>query len=456
MAGPLKVFVSSTMKDLANERAAVVQELLRLNYEPVNAEGILPTGGGSWAVIADELKDCDIVVLVLGESYGWVPTSGPYADSDQSVTEIEYREAIRLELPVLPFFKRLGYDAPRDTDQAKRRDAFRRQVAAWDTGHFRAEFELALDLAPLVGQSIGRLLAATWREMVELRPAAAPASSSDPAVADTGHHVPVPKPATISGAPLPDDLVQAVADRSAVLFAGAGMSLQAGLPSAYALTQYLLGKINEVDPLYQRGAHGGDFNDVASDLARLIGSIGLSQAVADMMGSEALIEPSIAQQLAVEAFDLVVTTNWDTLLERADRLNRLIVVADETAAVPGSALVKLHGTIDQPTGLVVTAEDLDAHDRRRRHVIEAVRQQMSTRPVIVVGSSLRDPTTIRLFTDRAQAPTGWFVAPLISEVDSIRVRALNLEPLVGTAESFFAALALALGSGPMPGDPNAP
>jgi hypothetical protein len=50
------------MKDLANERAAVVDELRRLNFEPVNAECVLPTGKGSWEVIEDEIATCDVFV----------------------------------------------------------------------------------------------------------------------------------------------------------------------------------------------------------------------------------------------------------------------------------------------------------------------------------------------------------------------------------------------------------
>jgi len=45
--GRLRVFVSSTMDDLVNEREAVCRKLRDLNFEPVNAENWLPDGQNS-------------------------------------------------------------------------------------------------------------------------------------------------------------------------------------------------------------------------------------------------------------------------------------------------------------------------------------------------------------------------------------------------------------------------
>jgi hypothetical protein len=414
------------MKDLANERAAAVSELARFNFQPVNAEAILPDGGRSWDVIEAEIAQCDVFVLILGESYGWIPTSGPHGVEGLGVTELEYLEACRRGIPILPFCKRLGYDAVRDTSDAKLRDRFRKDVESWDEGHFRTDFDLALDLAPKVGRAVVDLLTAKWRELESRRSVQRRSARTSGARALT----------------LPPSLVRVVADRSALLFAGAGMSMQAGLPSAYAFAEHILAKISELDPSYVRGAHAGNFNDLATDFALLAGSAGLRDAVAELMGVEALVGPSSAQRTAVSAFDMIVTTNYDTLLERADEVSRLTVVAEEfLAPLPRTALVKLHGTMNDPKSLVVTSEDLLSHGNRRQHVIEAVRTQVLSRSVVVVGSSLRDPTTEALFTGRSGAPPGWVVAPHFSEVDRLRLQGWDLQPVTATAESFFTALA---------------
>jgi hypothetical protein len=54
-----------------NERDAVCRKLEEFNFEPVTAENLLPDGTGSWERIPEELLDSDVVVLLLGESYGW-------------------------------------------------------------------------------------------------------------------------------------------------------------------------------------------------------------------------------------------------------------------------------------------------------------------------------------------------------------------------------------------------
>lgn len=87
------------MKDLRNERDAVARKLREFSMQPVNAEGWLPDGSGSWERIAEELTTCDLFVLLIGESYGWIPDSGPKSDVGKSVTELEYLEAIAQEFP---------------------------------------------------------------------------------------------------------------------------------------------------------------------------------------------------------------------------------------------------------------------------------------------------------------------------------------------------------------------
>lgn len=453
VAGGFRVFVSSTMQDLPNERRAVVAELNRLNVVPVNAEDLSPTGEGSWTLLEDEIASSDLVVLILGDRYGWVPKAGPHAGEGVSVTELEYRAARAAGIRVVPFFKRLPYGAPRMTSEAKRRDQFRDQVGSWDGGGFKADFEFADDLAAKVGEAVVKVLVQGFRDsnrglvrsenspsVPPLAPAR-PASRSIPSatVADA------PTEGTGASGPIPTKLIEAVASRSAVLFAGAGMSLQAGLPSAHAFTEAMLAKIRQIDASYERGVHGGDFNSVASDLQLMIGTAGLRTFVSDLMGIQEQIKPLASHALAVNEFDLIATTNYDTLFERADRHSRLAVVADELEDVlPTQALVKLHGTLEDPAGLVITEEDLLWNSHRRRLAISAVGHQMATRPVVVVGSSLRDPSTRSLFDARETAPQGWCVAPAYSDVDEVRLRRWNLTPIHGLADSFIAALGEAL------------
>ena len=79
MSNRIRVFISSTMRDLANERDAVERAVRGLNFEPVSAEGWLPNGSSAWERIEKEIASSDIFVLLIGERYGWSPESGPRA-----------------------------------------------------------------------------------------------------------------------------------------------------------------------------------------------------------------------------------------------------------------------------------------------------------------------------------------------------------------------------------------
>ena len=429
----LRVFVSSTMRDLANERLAVVDQLRQFNLEAVNAEGLLPTGGTSWDVLEREIRTSDIFVLILGEHYGWVPTSGPRANGVHSVTELEYRLARDCGLLILPFVKRLSYDSDRSSTDARNRDEFRKQVADWADGRFRGEFDLASDLAPQVAKAVIGVLTESFVSKRSLRRplAAAPVLG--------------PSSSTLM---LPEELVTAVNDRSAILFAGAGMSMQAGLPSAAAFTEALYERISVVDPEYVRPTQGSIFNVVASDLVDLLGDGALNEAVQDLLAVESAAVPGPAQELAVEHFDLILTTNYDNLLETADHSSRLKVVEREIGdhSISGPAIVKLHGSFDDPSWLVLTEKDLLRLPKRRRRLLNTVRSEMQKRPVVVVGSSLRDPSVVELFNAAGPTVSGWVVNPVMGEVERQRFKRWNLEPVTAFADRFFASLSAALPS----------
>src|SRR5688572_13731748 len=153
-----RVFISSTMRDLDTERRLVRQRIAELNFEPVNAEDIAPTGARSWERIESELASCDVMILVLGSSYGWVPTSGPHAGEGRSITHLEYLHAVHLDLPVLVFQKKLDYEADGKTPDAAKRDAFRQEVGDWSGGKFFAKWEHGDELPGMVVKALAAML----------------------------------------------------------------------------------------------------------------------------------------------------------------------------------------------------------------------------------------------------------------------------------------------------------
>jgi hypothetical protein len=85
-------------------------------------------------------RDADLVVLLVGSTYGAVQPSG------LSATHEEYREA-RERTPILIFVQA---NVDRDEDQQQ----FLDEVQAWSTGHFRASFESPESLKAVVLRGI--------------------------------------------------------------------------------------------------------------------------------------------------------------------------------------------------------------------------------------------------------------------------------------------------------------
>jgi hypothetical protein len=417
------------MKDLVNERDAVCRKLKDFNFDPINAESWLPDGSKSWERIASELETSDLFVLLLGESYGWMPTTGPKADLGLSVTEIEYREAHAQGIPVLPFLKNLPYGTDSTSEDAKRRDSFRECVREWEQGYLAGRFDLASDLANSVAKALVEVLTrefqrARVRERVQNK-------TKPPEVFQFAEYVP---PA------VPSSLIREVLSGEAMLFAGAGMSLAAGMPSAAALVQYLTDTIREIDATYL-GAP--TVAGVAADLEALTSRQTLVEKIRSLLDPPQGLTETTAHASAARFFDLIVTNNWDDLFEQALRTNgddRAILTEESVTPIPDRALVKLHGTLQRPQTLLLTEGDIASMEVTRRQLWSGTRDALRSRPAVVVGTQLRDPSIVKLFHEARPLKGGYFVTPTVNETVQARLKAFNLQAVAITAEAMFERL----------------
>lgn len=92
-----QVFVSSTYKDLIEERAAVTQCLLEMGYIPVGMEQFPASNMSQMEYIKMMLDDCDYYILILAGKYGSIDSDGV------GFTEKEYDYAIKKGIPVMSF-----------------------------------------------------------------------------------------------------------------------------------------------------------------------------------------------------------------------------------------------------------------------------------------------------------------------------------------------------------------
>ena len=97
----MKVFLSSTFRDLAPEREAVLLALRRRHQAVIAMEDFLAGPAPTLKTALEHLRESDIVLLVLGFESGSLLDDG----SDRSYTRAEYDEAMKLGLDVLVFLK---------------------------------------------------------------------------------------------------------------------------------------------------------------------------------------------------------------------------------------------------------------------------------------------------------------------------------------------------------------
>jgi hypothetical protein len=441
MSRKLRVFISSTMKDLPNERYAVFEKLKSFNFEPVMAEELPAAAEGSWLTIKKEIRQCEIFVVVSGARYGWVPDVGPEAGRDLSVTHLEFKEAQRLNLPILVFLQRLPEGMNRETEEAKRLAQFRTALKDWKDGYFvTKEFGLAVELADQVGQAVMNLLFDKfWQDLEEEREEKErELEALRERIAGDG-----PLPAAFEEPDLPPELVEAVASRRAVLFAGAGFSLSAGFPSALLFTERLKQIMRDSAPDYNPDSWSGTPAAISTDFEATLGRQSLEATAAALTSVLPHVLPTYAHREAVRLFDYIITTNFDTLFEKAGA-QAVIFQEPDDERLPAAAVLKLHGSADAPSSLVLIEREVLTLDMRRPRLWGAVLDLLRTRPALVIGSSLRDPSLIRLFTEAGDKVSGYFIGPGLGKTAAARLGAWNLQCIDSGADPFFTALARAL------------
>src|SRR5215510_328976 len=90
-----KVYVSSTIIDLADERNLVMNWLVKAGHQPVHS--YRPDSGTVRESCLNDVSRCDLYVLIVGHRYGFRP------DHDNpeglSITHLEFRRAGQCGIP---------------------------------------------------------------------------------------------------------------------------------------------------------------------------------------------------------------------------------------------------------------------------------------------------------------------------------------------------------------------
>lgn len=71
-----QIFISSTFRDLIDERQAVLKSILELDHMPAGMELFPATYDTAWDLIKDVIDASDYYVLIIGGRYGSLDGEG--------------------------------------------------------------------------------------------------------------------------------------------------------------------------------------------------------------------------------------------------------------------------------------------------------------------------------------------------------------------------------------------
>jgi hypothetical protein len=122
-----QIFISSTFRDLVDERQEVLKAVLELNHMPAGMELFPAADEAAWQLIKDVIDGSDYYILVVGGKYGSLDETG------LGYTEKEYDYAVTSKKPVIALLHKEPEKIPREkteTDSAawKKLKKFRAKV----------------------------------------------------------------------------------------------------------------------------------------------------------------------------------------------------------------------------------------------------------------------------------------------------------------------------------------
>jgi WD40 repeat protein len=190
---------------------------------------------------------------------------------------------------------------------------------------------------------------------------------------------------------IPHELVNAIVRGDAVLFIGAGLSIDAGLPGWNELLEPLANSISlpmalRTDPLkvaqYYQNKRGR--NALLNHISEQTDTIGKAPTANHV-------------RLARLGIHTWVTSNYDSLLEQTlhqAEMRFIKVVCDHDLSATSSetmTLIKLHGDREQPNTIVITQQDYETYFRHFPRVKQKLTSLLVDKTFLFIGYSINDP-----------------------------------------------------------------
>src|SRR5579872_6823688 len=192
--------------------------------------------------------------------------------------------------------------------------------------------------------------------------------------------------------------------RGAAVFVGAGFSRNAVLPAPNSPKPPLWSDFSRImgERLYQGS------KDATSDPLRLaqeykatLGSTALDSLIYDLVRDEEWLPGQLHSRLVSLPWTDILTTNWDTLLERAARVTDREETYDAVTTIGdiprtrSPRIVKVHGSMPSNRPFIFTEEDYRTYPRDFAPFVNLVQQVLLENELCLIGFSGDDPNFLQ-------------------------------------------------------------
>lgn len=151
----LRIFISSTMEDLQEERMSIVEAIGKNRFwESAYAESFVARSESPRALCLDEVRSSHIYIGIFKNRYGYIPVD----DNPRqfSVVALEYEEAKKNQIPIFIFvYKNTN---SRETELAN----FLKRLTDFTMGHWCKEYSNIDELVILAIETINSELVRTY------------------------------------------------------------------------------------------------------------------------------------------------------------------------------------------------------------------------------------------------------------------------------------------------------
>lgn len=145
----VRVFVSSTYKDLKDYREQVIIALRRMKLDDVSMEYFVADAQKPVDKCLKDVASSDLYVGIFAWRYGSIPEG-----YDKSITELEYREALNSKKDCLIFLQNKSAEWPsklKDDNLTKIENLRSEFKKKFTVDHFESPHDLAFKVATSVG-----------------------------------------------------------------------------------------------------------------------------------------------------------------------------------------------------------------------------------------------------------------------------------------------------------------